>query len=321
MHFSDLSDRLHGISGGFTVWRCQGCGVLRVWPMPDDMSVFYPDDYYSYASDNRRRHRRWGQTRERVKGFALRSSWTAGFGGILPHTLTGPHVRRFCPAYVELATYSPSRSFRLLDVGCGSGEFLVQARMLGLCVHGIEASEAAAEAARASGIDCAAGGIEGLTNDAGVYDVIRLSHVLEHIADPVRALTLIADHLAPTGLCVIMCPNAGGAMAEYFGRDWFQLDPPRHLWGFTRPSLVTMLDRVGLRVLQSDTRSQPHLLYRTFRYEHVSRHEGVEWPENMPPACEDPCRHLADALSSAYQGDEIIVVSQRDDTSLDVGTR
>ena len=44
-----LHDRLHDLPGEFVVWRCGSCSLLQLWPVPENLASYYPQDYYSYA--------------------------------------------------------------------------------------------------------------------------------------------------------------------------------------------------------------------------------------------------------------------------------
>jgi 2-polyprenyl-3-methyl-5-hydroxy-6-metoxy-1,4-benzoquinol methylase len=79
------------------------------------------------------------------------------------------------------------------------------------------------------------------------FDLITMSHVLEHLHDPLAALERVGSWLKPTGCLKIWCPNYDSQERRIFGRNWFALDVPRHLYHFT-PATVTELIRAAALV-------------------------------------------------------------------------
>ena len=80
------------------------------------------------------------------------------------------------------------------------------------------------------------------------FDVVRMSHVLEHLPDPMPELRRMHEILKDDGLLAIMIPNIGSALAHRFGDCWFALDAPRHLYSFSRKTVTKLLEKVGFRV-------------------------------------------------------------------------
>lgn len=139
---------------------------------------------------------------------------------------------------------------RIIDVGAGGGDRALVLAQAGYRVAAVEPDPD--EAARAQGqlhgrADLHATTIEELPDAATGYDGALLSHVLEHLAEPDRALQLIRDRLRPGGAIAIMVPNAGGLQARLFRGRWHQWEPSRHRWHFTGPVLADMLHRAGYR--------------------------------------------------------------------------
>lgn len=90
---------------------------------------------------------------------------------------------------------------------------------------------------------------EGIAFPAGSFDAITLSHVLEHLLDPVAALGVLRDYVKPGGHILIEVPNDPLEVLE---------DPQRvsdlpHLWFFSETGLVRMCEAAGLEVLRSAT--------------------------------------------------------------------
>jgi SAM-dependent methyltransferase len=143
------------------------------------------------------------------------------------------------------------REGRLLDVGCGNGDFVRQMAALGWDAEGLDPDPSAVTAGGRSGVKITQGTLADLDLDlhAGVFDAITLSHVIEHVHDPAGDLRRIRSLLSSGGLVWIATPNLEALGLRRFGRDWVNLDPPRHLVLFTRASLERIVRDAGLEPL------------------------------------------------------------------------
>jgi SAM-dependent methyltransferase len=126
---------------------------------------------------------------------------------------------------------------RLLDVGCGHGILLDEARRRGFEVEGLELSREAARHARCTfGLTVHERALEDTTLDGEQFDVIVLADVLEHFDDPVRALDRCVELLAADGALVIVTPDPSSFTARLAGSRW---------WGYL-PAHFCLLPRVTL---------------------------------------------------------------------------
>jgi 2-polyprenyl-3-methyl-5-hydroxy-6-metoxy-1,4-benzoquinol methylase len=143
---------------------------------------------------------------------------------------------------------------RLLDLGCGNGSFLLRARSAGWQTLGVDLDSKAINAAEKLGLDARLGGVETLDPDTEQFDVITMSHVIEHVHDPVEVLTACAALLRRGGLLWLETPNICSAGHSEFGRHWRGLEPPRHLVIFSPEAMTQALEAAGF----SDIRVQPY---------------------------------------------------------------
>jgi SAM-dependent methyltransferase len=143
------------------------------------------------------------------------------------------------------------RRGRLLDVGCGNGDFVRAMAALGWDAEGLDPDPTGVAAARASGVKAKQGTLADLDlgEYAGAFDAITLSHVIEHVHDPAGDLRRIHDLLRSGGLVWLATPNLEALGLRRFGSDWLGLDPPRHLVLFTRASLERLVRDAGLEPL------------------------------------------------------------------------
>jgi SAM-dependent methyltransferase len=142
------------------------------------------------------------------------------------------------PGYFRDVTRHFAPGARLLDVGCGNGDFVRHMRWAGWDASGQEIDPEAAAFAREAGAPVTSETIDELAADRpGAYDAVTMSHVIEHIHSPVAFLRSARTLLKPGGRIWVATPNLGSAGHREYGRDWMALDPPRHLVLFTRDSL------------------------------------------------------------------------------------
>ncbi|MEP7357870.1 MAG: class I SAM-dependent methyltransferase [Anaerolineales bacterium] len=125
--------------------------------------------------------------------------------GIRPRLGPGTGAR----AQVERMQGRHPRPGRVLEIGCATGAFLLEARQAGWQVAGVEPSSYMAAAAREQGLDVAADFVpERYGPDA--FDVVHMNHVLEHVPDPAATLRGVCQVLAPDGLLIVEVPYEFG---------------------------------------------------------------------------------------------------------------
>ena len=139
----------------------------------------------------------------------------------------------------------PRGGARALDIGCNTGLLLDVLREFGYQTEGIERSPAAADAV-AAGHRIHRVDIEGADDLDGRFDLITLTHVLEHLRHPVDALRWIGRHLTPEGIAVIEVPNFDERARPLWGLSYRALELGDHLSFFDRQTLRSAIDRAEL---------------------------------------------------------------------------
>lgn len=141
-----------------------------------------------------------------------------------------------------------------LELGCGNGDRLQEIAPFVESGIGVEPDAKARARAAEKGIAVLDGTAEDLPESikARRFDIILFMHVLEHCADPERALAQAAGLLSDGGVMVIEVPNNAAIGLRQAGACWRWLDAPRHLNFFTEASLRTFVARAGLRVDRCD---------------------------------------------------------------------
>ncbi len=149
-----------------------------------------------------------------------------------------------------------SASGKVLDIGCGSGAFLESMRKSGYEIYGTELDGVAYQrASQVSRIHLQQGNLSHEMFGDARFDAVTIWHVLEHIEDPRSTISTVRELMHPEGLLFIEVPNLDSLQARMFGKHWFHLDPPRHIYQFTDKSLTQMLEAEGFTVVDKGTLS------------------------------------------------------------------
>lgn len=159
-------------------------------------------------------------------------------------------LNKYCP-FLD----SKSTQLRLLDVGCGTGDFLHSAAQHGWQVEGVEISNIAAyQASELLGKDCIhVGTINTAALPANTYDVVTSYHVIEHLLDPISMLQHIYEVLRPGGIIFLETPNINSLGAKIRGKKWSQIIPPEHINYFNPSSVKSALERAGFSNIRAYT--------------------------------------------------------------------
>ncbi len=214
---------------GIRTVACRGCGLLMTNPMPVPEAI---DDFY--RNHYRRLYRKAeGPSADYLQNWGVerRAAYTAEIlerEGLLAGTR------------------------RVLDVGCGEGTILkeIGRRAPQAELHGVEPARASAAFAREQA-GCAVYASLGEALGSGlVFDLIVVNHVLEHVSDPVRFLTLLRGALAPGGAVHVDVPDA----QAYDSVTDLHV---AHLFHFLPSTLAAVGIKAGYGVERIDSHSPP----------------------------------------------------------------
>lgn len=136
---------------------------------------------------------------------------------------------------------------RLLDIGAGTGDFLLAAKENGWATIGYEPSEKAKNIATLKGVSFIER-TENLPNQS--LDVITMWHVLEHVSDVEAQIRELKRLLKPNGTIFIAVPNFKSYDAEYYGKYWAAFDVPRHLYHFSKTAIKILFQREDLDLIK-----------------------------------------------------------------------
>lgn len=212
----------------FVLVECRKCGLLYLNPRPieEQSGAFYENDAYNPFISAKTEKNTFDRLYDRIRKHNNRSKRK-----LIERHLSGPG--------------------RLLDVGCGTGEFLAEMASVGWQVRGIERdAKAAAYAVEKLRVNVVRGTLDSMPSVEASFDVVTMWHVLEHVYNPHKTLMQIRDLLKEGGLLVVAVPNAHSLDAKIYQQNWVAYDAPRHLQHFNFKSLRGLCEMHGFSVLK-----------------------------------------------------------------------
>jgi 2-polyprenyl-3-methyl-5-hydroxy-6-metoxy-1,4-benzoquinol methylase len=215
------------------------------------MGLFYPDEYTPYS-----RHEPGARPRpllrrrfehavlQRDFGYPARSNdkMTSVYAAIGKAVIHGARQREYWIPYRQPG--------RLLDFGCGAGDFMKRMREFGWTVEGIDFSPEVADRLRAgAGFRVHVGTLPHPDIRPESFDAVAMWHALEHVHDPRTVLKAVNQALRSGGVLALSVPNFASWSRQHFQHHWYALELPRHLTHFEPATLRAMIEAEGFRVL------------------------------------------------------------------------
>ncbi len=141
-----------------------------------------------------------------------------------------------------------SKGNKLLDVGCGIGEFIKIASKFNFEVTGIEPNAKARKFANKNKLEVVES-LSSLKNKK--FDIVTLWHVLEHLHHPDAFLHEIKNFLNEEGMVCIAVPNFNSYDAKYYKNYWAAYDVPRHLFHFSKASIHKLAEENNFKIIKT----------------------------------------------------------------------
>jgi 2-polyprenyl-3-methyl-5-hydroxy-6-metoxy-1,4-benzoquinol methylase len=138
-----------------------------------------------------------------------------------------------------------SEKGQILDIGAGTGDFLLVAKNNGWQTVGIEPSEKAKAIAIQKGISFVNETQNLVTHS---FDVITMWHVLEHVPDLDFQIKELKRLLKPNGTLIVAVPNFKSFDAKHYGKFWAAYDVPIHFWHFSKTAIKSLFEKEQMQL-------------------------------------------------------------------------
>jgi len=219
-----IRDWEFGAGGEYSYLKCNSCGIHQLHPFPtlDDLKLAYPDNYTAFIEEK-------------------------GDRGLLYRIMSLASEKMFKRSFRNLIT----PGCKVLDVGCGNGEFLIKLRKLGASkLVGIDFSEAAVALCNEKGIETYNGIFTDFQQESQSFDAIFMINYIEHVLSPKNELTQAFRLLKPGAKLIGELPNFASLDRKLFGRYWGGNHVPRHTFQYDPQSLRKLLVDAGFGNIQ-----------------------------------------------------------------------
>lgn len=203
----------------FTIQSCSQCGLLITSPRPyaEELEKYYKsDNYISHSS-------KATNITDRLFIVARKFTLTQKLSLVSKYSSKG----------------------KLLDYGCGTGDFLLAASKKNWQVFGVEPSSSVTKKSTTLQIVSSLDQVS--TNQ---FDAITLWHVLEHIPNINEIICQLRERISKGGTIFIAVPNYKSFDGAYYRELWAGYDVPRHLWHFNRETMSKLIKKNSLKVIK-----------------------------------------------------------------------
>ena len=243
-----LTDRLYRVPGFFYFSKCKKCGLIFQNPRlsEEELSPYYPKDYvaYDFKKDGRNN-----------MISLLYHTYYSSNGNPLLKIL-------FLPVRGLLRSMPKRKGARYLDIGCGGGNFLRLVKDVGMEPNGVDPF--LDEPSKELGIRNV--NFLDAKYPSNYFDFITLNTVFEHVPNPCEILLECKRVLKNNGKIFVNVPNSSSLGYRLFKSNWVSLDPPRHLFIFSNPTLKMYAEKTGLQIERTNYKSETFAIIGSLIY-------------------------------------------------------
>jgi len=207
----------------FKIVRCKSCGFLFTNPRPTLAQIGSYYESTEYISHHDEGNDVMSKVYNWVRQYTTRQK-------------------------IQLLEKSTKLTGSLLDIGSGTGFFLMQAKAAGWRVTGTEPDTKARAAGRSRVGEEILESIWDPNLENSKYDAITMWHVLEHVHLLNETFGWLHQHLNPKGKLIIAVPNPESEDAAQFKENWAAYDVPRHLYHFTKKSMKELASAHNFKI-------------------------------------------------------------------------
>ncbi|MFD0992263.1 class I SAM-dependent methyltransferase [Tenacibaculum geojense] len=205
----------------FQINKSNEYDLLYTENLPDDLGKYYESEAYISHTDSNKTL--IDKVYKLVRNFTLNSK-------------------------VRLITKHNTGSKNLLDIGSGTGDFLIKAKSKGWTVDGVEPNEKARVISSTKNLVINKS-IDNIENKR--YSTITMWHVLEHVVTIDEYIEKIDKLLDDNGTLIVAVPNYKSYDAKYYKKYWAAYDVPRHVWHFSKTSIEKIFNEFNFELVKT----------------------------------------------------------------------
>jgi len=224
LKYKGLYDKRHGLPGRFEIYLCKDCGFMQTHPQLKriELSKIYTKYY----------------PRQNVKINEIKKS-----GKKIPNK-----GRIFWEGLSTTTHFATKGGNRVLDVGSGAGNSLVEITTLGGEAWGVDPDKNAEMIAKKLDLRFHQGLLDNCPFPKKYFDLITASQVIEHEPKPKKFLELCKQFLKKDGRIILSFPNTGALFRKIWGKNWLHWHIPYHLNHFNRKSFEILAEITDLKI-------------------------------------------------------------------------
>ncbi len=238
-------DRLHKVTDTlFNIVKCSDCGLVYLNPQPNQVELkkYYPDCYGPYRGGSDVKYGYISRHLRKIKNIFKKQN---------KNKLKIDH---------SIENY--------LDFGCGSVSNLEKVKTLhpNWNIFGSDNNELICKEVKEKGFKVFCGDILNLNLPRDFFNIVNMSHVIEHLNNPKETLIKINRSTKMNGDIVITTPNFDSLEFKLFKSYWFGLEIPRHLYFFTKKTIYNLLNNTGFKIINIQYDIKPETIIRSIYY-------------------------------------------------------
>ena len=258
MHEMSSNDLMFKKNKIYDYYFCRLCDLTFINPLPNLVEIknFYPDSYMVFEPARLKKINIIEKVRLQAKhGYMNLINKDNYLFNLLGFFLlkSREHID-----YVE--------SGKFLDIGCGNGSRLLKMRNLGWQVTGVELNKKAFNECVNHNLNVFNSTLENTKFEDNSFDVVYMSHLVEHLANPCEIFEIVNKILKPNGLLYIKTPNRNSLGRKIFGKYWYANDIPRHLFLFSKKSLVNVFKKLNMNLVYYSQDTTPKIFLNSIDY-------------------------------------------------------
>lgn len=241
-------DKNLNIKKYFYISKCKNCLASFLNPQPEYKELeehYLKDKYYSLKNIETKESKK---TRLKLKLYNI--YFNSNRNNLLLKTI-------FSPIKFIVRGTNLTKGNKLLDVGCGSGQFLYEMKELGMDVQGVEPGELNEEENKKYSLNIKKSNLIDAKYKKESFDLITINHVLEHLDNPNETLNEINKILKKDGKLILAIPNTSSLAYWIFKKNWYQLDVPRHIINYSNKNIKLILEKNGFKIKRTRYNSRP----------------------------------------------------------------